>query len=62
MSRRTRLFGPQLKVMGNYDNSWISMKRFLGNRSVLNEILSFDSRKITPEIRNVREREGGGFG
>lgn len=40
-----------LRVMGNFDTSWISMKRFLGNRSVLTEILNFDSRKITPEIR-----------
>eukprot|EP00327_Prymnesium_parvum_P015469 CAMPEP_0113281722 /NCGR_PEP_ID=MMETSP0008_2-20120614/28451_1 /TAXON_ID=97485 /ORGANISM="Prymnesium parvum" /LENGTH=3313 /DNA_ID=CAMNT_0000132155 /DNA_START=19 /DNA_END=9960 /DNA_ORIENTATION=- /assembly_acc=CAM_ASM_000153 len=45
-----------LRVMGNFDTSWISMKRFLGNRSVLTEILNFDSRKITPEIRkSVRE-------
>lgn len=40
-----------LRVMGNFDTSWVSMKRFLGNRSVLSEILNFDSRKITPEIR-----------
>ena len=23
-----------LRIMGNFDTSWISMKRFLGNRSV----------------------------
>jgi len=40
-----------LRLMGNFDTSWISMKRFLGNRSVKEEILNFDSRKITPEIR-----------
>ena len=38
--------------MGNFDTSWISMKRFLGNRSVKDEILNFDSRKITNEMRD----------
>ena len=40
-----------LRLMGNFDTSWISMKRFLGNKSVKDEIINFDSRKITPEIR-----------
>lgn len=40
-----------LRLMGNFDTSWISMKRFLGNRSVKDEILNFDSTRITPEIR-----------
>ncbi|KAJ1640034.1 dynein heavy chain and region D6 of dynein motor-domain-containing protein [Pavlovales sp. CCMP2436] len=40
-----------LRIMGNYDTSWISMKRFLSNKSVKDEILNFDSRKITPEVR-----------
>ena len=42
-----------LRIMGNFDTSWISMKRFLGNRSVVNEIVNFDSRKITPEIHQA---------
>jgi len=41
-----------LRIMGNYDTSWISMKRFLGNKSVKDELINFDSRKITPEIRD----------
>ncbi|KAG8470560.1 hypothetical protein KFE25_008981 [Diacronema lutheri] len=40
-----------LRIMGNFDTSWISMKRFLSNRSVKDEILNFDSRKITPDVR-----------
>ena len=40
-----------LRIMGNYDTSWISMKRFLGNKSVKDELINFDSRKITPEVR-----------
>ena len=44
-----------LRIMGNYDTSWISMKRFLGNKSVKDELINFDSRKITPEVR-VRAR------
>ena len=41
-----------LRIMGNFDTSWISMKRFLGNRSVKDEIINFDSRNITPEIHD----------
>ena len=39
-----------LRLLGNLDTSWVSMKRFLGNKSVKDEIINFDSRKITPEI------------
>ena len=39
--------------MGNFDTSWISMKRFLGNTSVKDDIINFDSRRITPEIREA---------
>merc|ERR1719171_887628 len=44
-----------LRIMGNYDTSWISMKRFLGNKSVKDELINFDSRKIMPEIRESVE-------
>ena len=40
-----------LKIMGNFDTTWNSMKRFLGNASVKDDIINFDSRRITPEIR-----------
>ena len=33
------------------------MKRFLGNKSVKDELINFDSRKITPEVR-LRLRVG----
>ena len=42
-----------LKIMGNFDTTWISMKRFLGSSSVKEDIINFDSRKITPEIREA---------
>ena len=42
-----------LKIMGNFDTTWVSMKRFLGSSSVKEDILNFDSRKITPEIRDA---------
>ena len=36
------------------------MKRFLGNKSVKDELINFDSRKITPEVRvRVRVRVRG---
>jgi len=41
-----------LRIMGNFDTSWISMKRFLGNKSVKDEILNFDSHNITAETRD----------
>ena len=44
-----------LRIMGNFDTSWISMKRFLGNKSVKDELMNFDSRNITPEIRESVE-------
>lgn len=40
-----------LRMMGNSDTSWTSMKRFLGERSVITSILNFDPHVITPEIR-----------
>ncbi|GBG84147.1 hypothetical protein CBR_g38121 [Chara braunii] len=40
-----------LRLMGNYDTSWMSMKKFLGSRTVKEEIMTFDARKISPELR-----------
>ena len=36
--------------MNNQDTSWISMKRFLSQPSVITEIMEFDTKNITPEI------------
>lgn len=40
-----------LRLMGVNDTSWISMKSFLARRGVKDEIMNFDARKITPEMR-----------
>ena len=40
-----------LRVMGNTDASWASMKKFLGQTGIVQRILNFDSRQITEEIR-----------
>ncbi|XP_066286377.1 cytoplasmic dynein 2 heavy chain 1-like isoform X1 [Branchiostoma lanceolatum] len=40
-----------LRLMGIFDTSWVSMKSFLAKRGVKEEIMSFDARRITPEIR-----------
>lgn len=37
-------------MMGTFDNSWISMKKFLGGRSVISQIVNFDARDITSEM------------
>lgn len=40
-----------LRLMGVNDTSWISMKSFLARRGVKDEIMNFNARKITPEMR-----------
>jgi dynein heavy chain 2 len=40
-----------LLLMGNYDTSWTNMKKFLGSKSVKDEIVNFDARKVTPDMR-----------
>lgn len=41
-----------LRLMGNLDMSWNSMKGFLGKRNVKDEILNFDARNISKQIRD----------
>lgn len=40
-----------LMLLGVDDTSWLSMKKFLGKRGVKDDILAFDARRITPDIR-----------
>jgi dynein heavy chain 2 len=40
-----------LRLMGNQDNSWNAMKKFLQDRSVISNIVNFDARRITPAVR-----------
>jgi dynein heavy chain 2 len=45
-----------LCIMGIYDTSFSNMRTFLGRREVKEDIMDFDARKITPEIRkNVQQ-------
>ena len=41
-----------LRLMGNYDTSWNSMKDFLKGRSVIPSLMNFDPRLIKPEVRD----------
>jgi dynein heavy chain 2 len=41
-----------LMLLGIQDTTWQSMKRFLGNRGVKDDILTFDAAKISPELRS----------
>ncbi|XP_075742036.1 dynein cytoplasmic heavy chain beethoven [Rhipicephalus microplus] len=41
-----------LRLMGIFDTSWVSMKSFLARRGVKEEIMSFNARSVTPEIKN----------
>ena len=40
-----------LRIMGVFDTSWASMRSFLAQRGVKEDIQAFDARKISPEIR-----------
>ncbi|KAJ3098912.1 Cytoplasmic dynein 2 heavy chain 1 [Phlyctochytrium planicorne] len=40
-----------LRLMGILDMSWNSMKGFLGKRTIKDEILNFDARNITKQVR-----------
>jgi len=40
-----------LMLLGIKDVTWIGMKRFLGNRGVKEEILNFDTHRVTKQIR-----------
>ncbi|XP_049522370.1 LOW QUALITY PROTEIN: cytoplasmic dynein 2 heavy chain 1-like [Dermacentor silvarum] len=41
-----------LRLMGIFDTSWVSMKSFLAKKGVKEEIMSFNARSVTPEIKN----------
>ena len=41
--------------MGTMDTSWSSMRNFLGQRGVKEDIQNFDARRITPASRNAVE-------
>ncbi|KAF6780509.1 hypothetical protein AHF37_00019 [Paragonimus kellicotti] len=45
-----------LLLMGIRDTSWTSMRGFLAKRGVQEEILNFDARRISPELRTSVER------
>ncbi|EKX39469.1 hypothetical protein GUITHDRAFT_160010 [Guillardia theta CCMP2712] len=40
-----------LRLMNNQDTSWVSIKRFISQPSVIQEILNFDARQITRDVR-----------
>ncbi|KAM9317805.1 cytoplasmic dynein 2 heavy chain 1 [Pholidichthys leucotaenia] len=44
-----------LRLMGIFDTSWVSMKSFLAKRGVREDIVTFETRNITPEIRQSVE-------
>lgn len=43
-------------VLGQEDTSWNNMKKFLGSKAVKDEIVNYDARKITPEMRAKVEK------
>lgn len=49
-----------LLVMGQQDLSWASMKKFLGSMRVKEEIINFDARRVTQELRSKVGGSGRG--
>lgn len=45
-----------MKLMENYDTSWLNMRKFLGMRTVKEEIMNFDATKINRQLcRDVQK-------
>jgi len=45
-----------LRLMGNYDNSWASMKKFLAGSGAIQRIMNFDPRQINESVRHDVEK------
>eukprot|EP01084_Bolivina_argentea_P165210 287046_1 len=45
-----------LILMGNFDTSWQSIKSFLAKPSIKQEIMNYDARRITPQIRKKAKK------
>jgi dynein heavy chain 2 len=41
-----------MQFLGADDLSWAGMKRFLGNAGIINQILGFDARQVTPSMKS----------
>ena len=46
------VLGAVMLFMGNDDTSWNAMKRFLSNAGVISQIINFDARMVTPQLRS----------
>ena len=40
-----------MSMFGIYEYTWSAMKKFLGNSDVINNILNFDPKIVTPNLR-----------
>lgn len=40
-----------LRLFGNQDTSWNSMKRFLGTKGFIEQVLNYNAKDIKPEIQ-----------
>eukprot|EP01029_Cantina_marsupialis_P010152 TRINITY_DN2319_c0_g2_i3.p1 TRINITY_DN2319_c0_g2~~TRINITY_DN2319_c0_g2_i3.p1 ORF type:complete len:2726 (-),score=1059.52 TRINITY_DN2319_c0_g2_i3:6-7787(-) len=47
------VLGAVLQLLGIKDMTWRSMRQFLSNRGVKDDILHFDARRITPQVRSA---------
>eukprot|EP00760_Papus_ankaliazontas_P016261 PhM_4_TR16775/c0_g1_i1/m.22691/K10414/DYNC2H, DNCH2; dynein heavy chain 2, cytosolic len=42
-----------LMMLGSHDTSWPAMKKFLGQRGIKDQILNFNARELSPEVRDA---------
>jgi len=40
-----------VKIFGNQDTSWNSMKKFIAQKGVIEQIVNFDSRSLNKDVR-----------
>merc|ERR1719362_1570018 len=45
------VLGAVMQFLGQTDISWNAMKRFLSNASVISQIVNYDARAVTPQLR-----------
>lgn len=45
-----------LRLMGQFDNTWASMRKFLAGSGAITRIMNFDPREISPEVRHDVEK------
>jgi dynein heavy chain 2 len=41
-----------LRIFGNQDTSWNSMKKFIGQKGIIESIINYDPRNLNSDVRS----------